>query len=155
LKLFSTIFATTVALISTYATDTNEPAPLLYPPSYPDCLQSGKPVITRKAIYHEGWIDLNKNGKKDVYEDSSAPVEKRIDDLISQMTVEEKTVQLATLYGYERVLKDYLPTESWKTSLWKDGVANIDEELTGYPYFETDVPGVAYIWPPSKHAWAL
>ena len=133
----------------------NEQAPLLYPPSYSECFQSGKPVITRKTIYHDGWIDLNKNGKKDIYEDPSQPVEKRIDDLISQMTVEEKTVQLATLYGYQRVLKDYLPTEGWKTALWKDGVANIDENLTGYPYFESDVPGVAYIWPPSKHVWAL
>jgi beta-glucosidase len=154
-KLFSIVFATAATLISGRAAGTNEPAPLLYPPSYPECFQSGKPVVTRKTIYHEGWIDLNKNGEKDIYEDSSQPVEKRIDDLISQMTVDEKTVQMATLYGYQRVLKDYLPTESWKTALWKDGVANIDEDLTGYPYFESNVPGVAYIWPPSKHVWAL
>jgi beta-glucosidase len=49
------------------------------------------------------------------------------------MTLEEKTVQCATLYGYRRVLKDYLPTEAWRTTaLWKDGVANIDEHLNGY-----------------------
>ena len=36
------------------------------------------------------YRDLNKNGKMDVYEDSSQPVEKRIDDLIRQMTLEEK-----------------------------------------------------------------
>lgn len=128
---------------------------LLYPPSYEECVQSSKPVIMRKDIYHQSWIDLNKNGKKDTYEDSTQPVEKRINDLISRMTLEEKTCQLATLYGYRRVLKDYLPTQSWKTSLWKDGVANIDEELTGYPYFENNVPGMAYVWPPSKHVWAL
>ena len=34
--------------------------------------------------------DLNKNGKKDIYEDPSQPIDKRIDDLLSQMTVEEK-----------------------------------------------------------------
>ena len=62
---------------------------------------------------------------------------------------------MATLYGYHRVLKDYLPTTQWRTALWKDGVANIDEHLNGYPYFKTKVPGVAYLWPPSKHAWAL
>jgi beta-glucosidase len=128
---------------------------LLYPPSYSECLQSNKPVVIRKDIYHDGWIDLNKNGQRDVYEDTSQPAEKRVADLLSRMTVDEKTVQLATLYGYQRVLKDYLPTESWKTALWKDGVANIDEELTGYPYFEKEAPGVEYIWPPSKHAWAL
>ncbi len=131
------------------------PSRLLYQPSYPECLQSTNPVITRKDIYRDGWIDLNKNGKKDIYEDRTQPADKRVDDLISQMTLEEKTCQLATLYGYKRVLKDYLPTQQWRTALWKDGVANIDEALTGYPYFETDAPGVAYIWPPSKHVWAL
>ncbi len=45
-------------------------------------------------IYHEGWIDLNKNGSKDVYEDSSQPIEKRVEDLLSQMTLEEKIGQL-------------------------------------------------------------
>ena len=61
------------------------------------------------------------------------PEDKRLDGLIGQMTLEEKTVQCATLYGYRRVLKDYLPTEAWRTTaLWKDGVANIDEHLNGY-----------------------
>jgi beta-glucosidase len=129
---------------------------LLYPPSYDQCKQSGKPVITRKDIYHDGWIDLNKNGRKDIYEDPTQPEDKRLDDLISQMTLEEKTVQCATWYGYRRVLKDYLPTEAWKTQLLlKDGVANIDEQLNGYPYFNQKVPGVEYLWPASKHTWAI
>ncbi|MDE3182520.1 MAG: glycoside hydrolase family 3 C-terminal domain-containing protein [Bacteroidota bacterium] len=34
--------------------------------------------------------DLNKNGKLDVYEDSRQPVEARVKDLLSQMTIEEK-----------------------------------------------------------------
>lgn len=34
--------------------------------------------------------DLNKNGKMDVYEDSSAPIDGRVNDLLSQMTIEEK-----------------------------------------------------------------
>jgi beta-glucosidase len=45
-------------------------------------------------MYHEGWIDLNKNGTKDVFEDSSQPVETRVDDLLRQMTLEEKIGQL-------------------------------------------------------------
>ncbi|MBT1710664.1 glycoside hydrolase family 3 C-terminal domain-containing protein [Fulvivirgaceae bacterium PWU5] len=36
------------------------------------------------------YRDLNKNGKMDVYEDASQPVEKRVDDLLRQMTLEEK-----------------------------------------------------------------
>ena len=78
-----------------------------------------------------GWIDFNKNGVKDVYEDPAQSVERRVSDLLSQMTVEEKTCQLATLYGSGRVLKDVAPTEAWTNEVWKDGIANIDEELNG------------------------
>jgi beta-glucosidase len=128
---------------------------LLYRPTYDECMKSGRPVVTRTNIYHGGWMDLNKNGKKDVYEDSTEPVDKRVEDLLSQMTVEEKTAQLATLYGYKRVLPDYLPTTNWHNAFWHDGVANIDEDLTGYPYYKSKLAGVAFIWPASKHAWAL
>ena len=34
--------------------------------------------------------DLNKNGKMDIYEDATQPIEARIKDLLSQMTIEEK-----------------------------------------------------------------
>ena len=128
---------------------------LLYPPSYDECMRMGKPVVTRKDIYHDGWIDLNKNGRKDVYEDPAQPVERRVEDLLSQMTLEEKTCQMVTLYGYHRVCKDYLPTASWCAAFWKDGVANMDEQLNGFPYHQENLPGVEYLWPASKHAWAL
>ncbi|TMI95636.1 MAG: glycoside hydrolase family 3 protein [Bacteroidetes bacterium] len=36
------------------------------------------------------YRDLNKNGKMDVYEDPKQPVEARINDLLKQMTIEEK-----------------------------------------------------------------
>ena len=32
---------------------------------------------------------------------------------------------------FGRVLKDPLPTGSMETAIWKDGIANIDEELNG------------------------
>src|SRR5213083_2325843 len=96
------------------------------------------PALEQKEIYHKGWIDLNKNDRMDVYEDPKAPIEKRIDDLLSQMTLDEKTCQTATLYGVGRgrpglelPLKDELPTPQWKTQIWKDGIANIDEHLNG------------------------
>src|SRR5215510_4031641 len=84
-----------------------------------------------RDIYHGNWIDLNKNGRMDPYEDPSVPVENRIDNLLSQMNVEEKTAQMATLYGFGRVLMDELPTPQWKQAVWKDGIANIDEHLNG------------------------
>ena len=62
------------------------------------CVSPG--VFAQKSsIYHKGWIDFNKNGVMDVYEDPSQPIDKRVDDLLSQMTLEEKSCQLATLYG--------------------------------------------------------
>ena len=82
-------------------------------------------------IYHEGWIDFNKNGKMDPFENPRLPVDVRVDNLLSQMNLDEKTCQMATLYGYPRVLKDSLPLPSWKTAVWKDGIANIDEHANG------------------------
>ncbi|MBO5234428.1 MAG: glycoside hydrolase family 3 C-terminal domain-containing protein [Alistipes sp.] len=107
-------------------------------------------------IYHKGWIDFNKNGKMDVYENPKADIDKRIDDLLSQMTLVEKSCQMATLYGYRRVLRDQLPTPEWKNKIWKDGIGAIDEHLNSFKGWNqpltTESP---YIWPASKHAWAL
>lgn len=50
------------------------------------------------TIYHEGWIDLNKNGRKDVYEDPAQRPEKRIADLLKRMTLDEKIGQLFQAY---------------------------------------------------------
>jgi beta-glucosidase len=106
---------------------------------------------TKKDIYHSGWIDLNKNGRMDVYENSKADIGKRIDDLLSQMTLDEKTCQTATLYGYNRVLKDELPTPEWKKRIWKDGIANIDEHLNGWG----EGSGSIYARDIKKHVWAM
>jgi beta-glucosidase len=103
-----------------------------------------------KGIYKKGWIDFNKNGKKDIFEDPQQPLEKRVSDLISQMNLNEKTCQTATLYGYGRVLKDEMPTPQWKNEIWKDGIANIDEHLNGlrnHPTAKTE-----YSFPFRNHA---
>lgn len=108
---------------------------------------------TSRTIYHDGWIDHNKNGVKDIFEDPTQPVELRIADLLSQMTLEEKTCQTATLYGYGRVLKDSLPTPEWKNEIWKDGIANIDEELNSLAYNSKAATSLSY--PFSRHAEAI
>ena len=46
------------------------------------------------SIYHDGWIDLDKNGKKDIYEDPAQPVRKRVGDLLKRMTLDEKIGQM-------------------------------------------------------------
>lgn len=43
---------------------------------------------------NQEYRDLNKNGKLDVYEDKRQTTEKRVNDLISQMTIEEKAGSL-------------------------------------------------------------
>lgn len=102
-----------------------------------------------KNIYHQGWTDLNKDGKKEVYEDASQPVEKRVQDLVSRMNLTEKACQLTTLYGYGAVLKDSLPTPEWKDEIWANGIANIDEQLTGQRKSKV------YSLPYSAHADAI
>ena len=104
-------------------------------------------------IYHTGWIDFNKNGKKDVFEDPTQPIDKRVNDLLAQMTLDEKTVQLATLYGYGRVLKDSLPNPGWKNKIWKDGIANIDEHLNSTTFRKQTFTALSF--PYSRHAEAI
>jgi len=111
-----------------------------------------------KSIYHQGWIDLNKNGRMDPYENPRAPINARVEDLLRQMNLDEKTCQTATLYGVGRgrtgqkaPLEDELPTPEWKSKLWKDGIANIDEHLNGVgpngkSIYATDI---------AKHVWAM
>jgi len=121
-------------------------------------------VLSVGCLFRLEGADLNRNGKVDPYEDSARPVEERVEDLLGQMTLEEKTCQLATLYGTGRVLKDRLPTPSWKQEIWKDGIANIDEQLNGVPElgpaskrnYRTEVEKInPLVWPPSSHAKAL
>ena len=106
-----------------------------------------------QKIYHHGWTDFNKNGKKDIYEDPSRSVQDRVEDLLGQMTLEEKTCQLVTLYGAGRVLNDPQPTESWSGEIWKDGLANIDEMLNGVG--NSWKRHSEYIYPFSNHVNAL
>ncbi len=103
-------------------------------------------------IYHQEWIDHNKNGKMDDYENPNLDIERRIDDLLAKMTMEEKTCQMATLYGFCRVATDELPTEQWLTEIWKDGIANIDEHLNGLDRAPCRTP---YSYPHSQHTRAL
>lgn len=110
---------------------------------------------TKSEMYHKGWIDFNKNGVKDVYEDPAAPLDARIENLLLQMTLDEKTCQMVTLYGYKRVLKDDLPTPEWKQMLWKDGIGAIDEHLNGFQQWGLPPSDNENVWPASRHAWAL
>jgi beta-glucosidase len=104
----------------------------------------------QRHIYHKTWIDFNKNGVMDVFENPQASLDDRVADLLRQMTVEEKTCQMATLYGSGRVLKDATPQPSWSAEIWKDGIGNIDEEHNGLGTF-----GSQYSYPFAKHVKTL
>ena len=112
---------------------------------------------TGSGIYKDGWTDFNKNGHKDPYEDPALTADRRIEDLLGQMTLEEKSCQLATLYGYSRVLPDELPTPAWKSAVWKDGIGNIDEHLNGVygGRLNLKVPESRLTYPHSVHADAI
>src|SRR5207253_464983 len=89
---------------------------LALPPSPPVNANRDQEAQSRKEIYHQSWIDLNKNGRMDIYENPKAPIDARVNDLLRQMNLDEKTCQTATLYGVGRgrsgtdaPLKDELP----------------------------------------------
>lgn len=66
--------------------------------------------LVKSEMYRKGWIDFNKNGVKELYEDPTASIDARVENLLQQVTLGEKSCQMVALYGYKRVLKDDLPT---------------------------------------------
>jgi beta-glucosidase len=82
-------------------------------------------------------------------------VEARIADLLGRMTLEEKTAQMVTWYGYPRVAQDELPTPAWKQAFWKDGIANLDEHANGLVGWSGEYPFPRHALPYSLHARAL
>nr|WP_242053048.1 glycoside hydrolase family 3 N-terminal domain-containing protein [Dysgonomonas sp. GY617] len=113
-------------------------------------ISSGLVCGQSNTLYKKGWIDFNKNGKMDVYENPNASISERTEDLLRQMSMDEKTAQMATLYGSGRVLKDALPTPEWKSEIWKDGIGNIDEQHNGLGSFKAQ-----YAFPFSTHVDAI
>tara|TARA_B100000927_G_scaffold282477_1_gene269150 strand:- start:10994 stop:12925 length:1932 start_codon:yes stop_codon:yes gene_type:complete len=66
----------------------------LKPISHAKVLLNSSGEVENKIEDNFPYRDLNKNGKLDVYEDSRQPVESRVEDLLSQMTLEEKAGQM-------------------------------------------------------------
>jgi beta-glucosidase len=126
----------------------------------PEIFVNPRPVpapvaVAGDGIYRDGWIDLNKNGAKDAYEDPAVEIDARISDLLARMTPEEKTAQMTTLYGFPRVLKDELPTEAWKAAFWKDGIGNIDEHMNANSGWTNNLVMPSHALPWSLHARAI
>ena len=69
----------------------------LEPISHAKVLLNSSGEVENKIEDNFLYRDLNKNGKLDIYEDSRQPVESRVEDLLSQMTLEEKVGQMLSL----------------------------------------------------------
>ncbi|HEY5730483.1 MAG TPA: glycoside hydrolase family 3 N-terminal domain-containing protein [Anaerolineales bacterium] len=58
------------------------------------------PTLTQDGVT---FRDLNKNGKLDIYEDARRPIEERVEDLLKQMTLEEKAgMMFQTMIGMNK-----------------------------------------------------
>ena len=63
-------------------------------------LGSGAPTLKFDEF---PFRDLNKNGRLDPYEDSRLPIDERVEDLLSQMTIEEKAgMMFQTMIGMNK-----------------------------------------------------
>ena len=82
------------------------------------------------SIYHGGWIDLDKNGSKDVYEDPSQPIAKRVDNLLKRMTLDEKIGQLEqSPFGNDPVKQLAGKLQAGEISSFLDGSAMIETPI--------------------------
>ena len=74
------------------------------------------------------FYDLNKNGKMDIYENPTLDIESRVEDILSQMTLEEKVGQMLTSLGwymYERVGDDVRLTKRLREELDKYHIGSL------------------------------
>ncbi|QEC65591.1 glycoside hydrolase family 3 protein [Mucilaginibacter ginsenosidivorans] len=95
------------------------------------------------------YRDLNKNGKMDIYEDPKQPVEKRVQDLLKQMTLEEKAGMM--FYSPIRVNADGTiedkPASGLLASLSPVGVNEIDKHhITHFNLFVVPAPDTLAMW---------
>ncbi len=102
-----------------------------------------------KTIGNYTFRDLNKNGKLDVYEDVNQPIEKRIADLLKQMTLVEKAGMM--FYSPVRVNADGTIEEEKASGLLATmspvGVKEIDSlHITHFNLFAVPAPDTLAIW---------
>ncbi|HTE00775.1 MAG TPA: glycoside hydrolase family 3 N-terminal domain-containing protein [Mucilaginibacter sp.] len=95
------------------------------------------------------YRDLNKNGKMDVYEDATQPIEKRVQDVLKQMTLEEKAGMM--FYSAVRTNKDGTieeqPAKDFLSSISPVGVNEITKHhITHFNLFGVPAPDTLAIW---------
>ena len=66
--------------------------------------------FTELNLNGQTFLDRNNNGKLDIYENPNEPIEKRVTDVLSQMTLEEKLHLLKGSGISSAMGSDYVPT---------------------------------------------
>ena len=82
--------------------------------------ETGRPFVLKIEVEQPVYHDLNKNGRCDVYENPLQSIDMRVEDLLQQMTVEEKIGQLAMTMGwsyYEREGKSVRLTDKFEQDM--------------------------------------
>ncbi len=102
-----------------------------------------------RTVGNYTFRDLNKNGKLDIYEDPREPIEKRIADLLKQMTLEEKAGMM--FYSPVRVNADGTiedkPTKDFLASISPVGIKEIDKHhITHFNLFAVPAPDTLAMW---------
>lgn len=113
----------------------------------PDTVRSYSSLI--RSNDGAAYRDLNKNGKMDVYEDPKQPVDKRVQDLLKQMTIEEKAGMM--FYSPVRVNKDGTieeqPAKDFLSSMSPVGTKEMDlRHITHFNLFATPAPDTLAMW---------
>lgn len=99
---------------------------LVFFPFYAKGKETAKLVKDKKTNIL--FYDLNKNGKMDIYENPTLDIESRVEDILSQMTLEEKVGQMLTSLGwhmYERVGDDVQLTKRLTEELDKYHIGSL------------------------------
>jgi len=120
--------------------------------------KSAEMKLPEAVIAHSGLIrtdsnftyrDLNKNGRLDIYEDPRQPIEKRVQDLLSQMNPEEKAGMM--FYSPTRVNKDGTieekPASDMLSNLSPIGINEMDiRHITHFNLFAVPAPDTLAMW---------
>lgn len=92
-------------------------------------------LITSFCCLSQNYIDYNKNGKQDIFENKTYSIEERVEDLLNQMTFEEKQGQLLMDLGWQ-----YYTKENENIFLTSLGKNTIQEKKIGslWGFFRAD-----------------
>lgn len=103
---------------------------------------SQRPFVLKFAVDAPTYQDLNKNGRCDVYENPSQSVDMRVEDLLQQMTTEEKIGQLAMTMGwsyYERNGQSVRLTDKFEQDMGKKLIGGSWAVMRADPWTEKTI----------------